>query len=62
MKKFAINQQRCDRAAGCRVRQECPIGAVSEIDGELYINMDVCRGCGLCVKVCPRGAVEESAS
>jgi pyruvate ferredoxin oxidoreductase delta subunit len=62
MKKFAINPNRCDRSAGCRVKAECPSQAIVEMDGNYYINMDACRGCGLCVKVCPRQAVEASVS
>jgi MinD superfamily P-loop ATPase len=62
MKKFAINQNLCDRSPGCRVKQECPSNAIVELDGNFYINMDVCRGCGQCVKVCPRQAVEDSSS
>lgn len=62
MKKFAINQARCDRSPGCRVRKECPANAIVELDGTYYIDMDACRGCGLCVKACPRNAVEENAS
>ncbi|MBS4030767.1 MAG: 4Fe-4S binding protein [Clostridiales bacterium] len=62
MKKFAINPNNCDKSPGCPVRRECPSHAILEMDGVYYIDMDVCRGCGLCVKVCPRNAVEESAS
>lgn len=62
MKKFAIRPELCDKASGCRVRRECPSNAVQEVDGLFYIDMNVCRGCGICVKVCPRGAVEGSES
>lgn len=60
MKKYAINLERCDRSAGCRVRKECPSNAVLEMDGDYYISQDVCRGCGVCLKACPKNAVEES--
>ncbi|MHB1256608.1 MAG: 4Fe-4S binding protein [Dethiobacteraceae bacterium] len=33
-----------------------------QLDGNYYIDMNTCRGCGLCVKACPRGAVEEIIS
>jgi Fe-S-cluster-containing hydrogenase component 2 len=62
VKKFAINPKRCDRSPYCAVRRECPSRAIQEVDGVFYIDMNVCRGCGLCVKACPREAVEESAS
>lgn len=62
MKKYAVNISRCDKSPGCRVKRECPSNALQVVDGDYYIDMNVCRGCGLCVKVCPRGAVEESES
>lgn len=62
MNKYAINQERCDRSPGCLVRRECPAKAVMEVDGNYYIDMGTCCGCGLCVGICPRGAVEESQS
>ncbi len=60
--KYAINQDRCDRSPGCLVRRECPVKAIQEIDGQYYIDTGSCRGCGLCVGVCPKGAVEEIPS
>jgi Fe-S-cluster-containing hydrogenase component 2 len=62
MRKYAIDLDRCERSPNCPVRRECPIQAIGEVDGDFYINADVCRGCGLCVRACPRGAVNESAS
>ncbi len=62
MKKFAINSKLCDKSPHCAVRRECPAKAVHEVDGTFYIDMNVCRGCGVCVKACPRDAVEENAS
>ncbi|MBS3983916.1 MAG: 4Fe-4S binding protein [Dethiobacter sp.] len=62
MNTYAINLTRCDSAPGCRVKKECPANAVIQLDGNYYIDMNTCRGCGLCVKACPRGAVEEIIS
>lgn len=62
MKTYAINPTRCDKSPSCIVRRECPVGAVMEIEGNFYIDTDACRGCGVCVKVCPRHAVEENAA
>jgi TPP-dependent indolepyruvate ferredoxin oxidoreductase alpha subunit len=62
VKKYAINQKRCDGSPFCPVRRECPANAIHEVDGGFYIDMNVCLGCGVCVKYCPRRAVEEIAS
>jgi ferredoxin len=62
LKKYAIDQKRCDRSPYCPVRRECPVSAIGEVDGGFYIDLNVCRGCGVCVKACPREAVEEIAS
>ncbi len=62
MIKFAINTKLCDMSPRCPVRRQCPVSAVRQVDDRFYIDQDVCRGCGVCVRICPRGAVEESAS
>ena len=36
---------------------ECPVGAISEGDGQYVINADVCIECGSCAGACPVGAI-----
>jgi 2-oxoacid:acceptor oxidoreductase delta subunit (pyruvate/2-ketoisovalerate family) len=46
----------CDNCFGV-----CPDNAVIKLDdpGEPYrIDLDFCKGCGMCVKECPCGAIE----
>ncbi|MGZ5420330.1 MAG: 4Fe-4S dicluster domain-containing protein, partial [Solirubrobacterales bacterium] len=46
----------CDNCYGV-----CPDNAVIKLGepGELYeIDLDFCKGCGLCVAECPSGAIE----
>ena len=46
----------CDRA-GCL--EACPTGAITRTElGSVYIQPDVCNGCGYCVSACPFGVVE----
>jgi formate dehydrogenase iron-sulfur subunit len=46
--------------AGCL--QACPTGAIVRTEfGTVYIQQDVCNGCGYCVPACPYGVVELSA-
>lgn len=32
----------------------CPFGAIRKDNGIVVISEDICTGCGICVKVCPR--------
>jgi formate dehydrogenase iron-sulfur subunit len=46
----------CERA-GCL--EACPTGAIIRTEfGSVYIQPDVCNGCGYCVPSCPFGVVE----
>ncbi len=46
----------CERA-GCL--EACPTGAIVRTEfGSVYIQPDVCNGCGYCVSACPFGVVD----
>ena len=42
----------CGTCAG-----ECPVGAISEGDGQFVIDKDTCIECGTCASVCPASAI-----
>lgn len=44
----------CGSCAG-----NCPVGAISEGDGQFVIDADTCISCGACAGNCPVGAIEE---
>lgn len=44
----------CGSCAG-----DCPVGAISEGDGQYVINADECISCGSCAGSCPTGAIAE---
>lgn len=44
----------CGTCAG-----NCPVGAISEGDGQFTIDADTCISCGACAGNCPVGAIEE---
>lgn len=47
----------CERA-GCL--EACPTGAIVRTEhGSVYVQPDVCNGCGYCVPACPFGVVEK---
>lgn len=35
---------------------DCPVGAITEGDGQYEINPEVCVECGTCAATCPVGA------
>ena len=45
--------------AGCM--QACPTGAIIRNEfGDVYVQPDICNGCGYCVPSCPFGVIERS--
>ena len=44
----------CGSCAG-----ECPVGAISQVDGKYEIDANSCIDCGTCAGVCPTGAIEQ---
>jgi len=48
-----------DRCVGCGrcTEQVCFVDAIQVVDGKAHIGED-CRGCGLCVEVCPQQAID----
>ena len=50
---------RCKKCKRC-MKLGCP--AISWKDGAARIDPDQCNGCGLCMNVCPFGAIEKEAS
>ena len=40
----------------------CPDDCIKQKDGVLLgVDTDYCKGCGVCAKVCPFGAIEMNA-
>lgn len=38
---------------------ECPSGAIEEVEGGYRINPEKCEDCGSCVDICPNEAIVE---
>ncbi len=45
----------CNACDNCRIF--CPEVAVTTTDVQRQINLDYCKGCGICVQECPRNAM-----
>jgi len=66
--KFACNKcpdnvvKVTDQCQGCLAHpcmEVCPKGAISFKDGKAFIDQDKCIKCGMCVNVCPFGAINK---
>lgn len=38
---------------------ECPVGAISQGDGQFVIDGSACLDCGACAATCPTGAISQ---
>lgn len=38
---------------------QCPVGAISQGDGQYVIDADKCVDCGACVAACPVNAISQ---
>jgi NADPH-dependent glutamate synthase beta subunit-like oxidoreductase len=45
----------CNFCDTCRVF--CPENAIARINGDYAVNLDFCKGCGICAEECPRGVI-----
>ena len=55
--KYSINQEECTKCLTCVKDFTCPAVYI-EKDGSVNINPLLCDGCGVCVQVCPKKAIE----
>jgi indolepyruvate ferredoxin oxidoreductase alpha subunit len=57
-KKITITEA-CDGCRYCTTRFECPALVYDEEGKRVDVDMLLCTGCGVCVHVCPTGAIRE---
>ncbi len=55
----AIDQGRCVSCGKCG--EACQFHAIVNLPGNTLVFPQMCHGCGLCVLVCPAGAISEDA-
>ena len=53
---YVISDQ-CVSCGACE--GECPVGAISQGDGQFVIDASACIDCGACAAVCPTGATSQ---
>ncbi|MEG0805768.1 MAG: 4Fe-4S binding protein [Lachnospiraceae bacterium] len=47
----------CVSCGSCE--SECPVGAISQGDGQYVIDAGACVECGSCAGACPTGAISQ---
>jgi len=59
--KWLFNSDVCKHCAAAPCQEACPTGALirNEYD-DVYVQNDICNGCGYCVVVCPFGVLGRS--
>ena len=48
-----------DKCKNCKMCMKLGCPAISQKDGHIRIDTTQCNGCGLCINVCPFGAIEK---
>ena len=57
--KYTGHCEITDKCRKCKVCMKLGCPAITVKDGEMFIDVTQCNGCGLCVNVCPFGAIEK---
>jgi indolepyruvate ferredoxin oxidoreductase alpha subunit len=57
--KFQIDKGKCTKCDICIRDFACPAIMKTIKNGEViyYIDLDICTGCGVCMQICPEGAI-----
>lgn len=48
----------CVNCGSCE--PECPVSAISEVDGKREIDASTCIDCGTCAGICPTEAISQA--
>jgi formate dehydrogenase iron-sulfur subunit len=51
----------CKHCSSAPCQQSCPTGSIIYNEfGDVYVQPDICNGCGYCVSACPFGVIDRS--
>lgn len=51
-----LNIDNCIKCMKCWIF--CPEGCIDKSTGEIQIDLDFCKGCGICEKECPKECIK----
>ncbi len=57
-----VATDRCDGCAHCVTQFECPALVLDAAGEKVHVDRMACAACGVCIHVCPKGAIEEVKS
>ncbi|MDP4125830.1 MAG: 4Fe-4S binding protein [Bacillota bacterium] len=63
MNKAYVDSRKCDSSPMCPARRSCPEKAISQEKlgilrrGAPVVDPEKCVSCGVCLKMCPHGAI-----
>ena len=61
--RWLFNSDVCKHCTAAPCQEACPTGALIYNEfGNVYVQQDVCNGCGYCVSACPFGVLGRSES
>jgi formate dehydrogenase iron-sulfur subunit len=53
----------CKHCANAACLEACPTGSLVRTEfGTVYVQQDICNGCGFCVPACPFGVIDRAAT
>ena len=59
--KWLMVSDVCKHCAAAPCQQSCPTGSIVYNEfGSVYVQPDICNGCGYCVVACPFGVIDRS--
>jgi len=59
--KWLMVSDVCKHCADAPCQQSCPTGSIVYNQfGSVYVQADICNGCGYCVSACPFGVIERT--
>lgn len=50
-----MNNEKCCQCGTCYLY--CPTGCIEDNQGLFVINLDFCKGCGICANECPNQSI-----
>ncbi len=54
---YTVDREKCLGCTPCPPAEKCPYGAIAVEGGKARILLEKCWGCGICIPLCPYGAI-----